>query len=901
MFTPILATKLYIPPHRPNVVSRPRLIQRLNEGLGQGPGRKLTLVSAPAGFGKTTLVSEWIAGSDRPAAWLSLDEEHNAPSRFLAYLVAALQTIAPGIGDGVRSTLQAPQPPPIETMLTALINDITTLPDNFSLVLDDYHVIEAPAVDAALAFLLKHMPPQMHLVIATREDPQLPLAHLRARGQLTELRAADLRFTSTEAAEFLNHVMGRSLSANDIAALETRTEGWIAGLHLAAISMRGYDDAASFIQSFTGSHRFVLDYLVEEVLHQQPESVQSFLLQTSILDRLCGPLCDAVTMDPSASGQETLEYLERANLFIVPLDNERRWYRYHHLFASFLRQRQRLQGTDVAELHIRASQWCEENGLEIKAFHHAVAANDVDRAARLVEGGGAPHSSPGKRSLPLQFRGAVAPVLHWLQSLPKAVLDARPALWVMYASALSMTGQLTGVEEKLQAAEAALSDAAEPAAAADAKTRNLIGHIAAIRALLAAGQRQVDAIIAQSRRALDYLHPDNLAVRTATTWKLGIAYQMQGDRAAARQAYTEAIATSQASGNTIINLAATIGLGNVQESQNQLHLAVETYRRVLHLAGDPPQPSACLAHLGLARICYEWNDLDAAQEHAQQSLQLARQMKSPDELVTCEIFLARLSQAQGDVAGAVAQLAKADQLARQHKLGHQMPEIADAQIRQLLHQSNLAAAADLAEQHDLGADATKPLGQARVDLARGEPAAALAVLTPWRQRAAARDWRDEVLKVMVLQAIALRVQGEADEAVHLLGNALAMAHPGGFIRTFVDEGPPMAQLLSEAAVRGIMPDYTAKLIAAFEAETQRDIGKSPPPPSPASQPLIEPLTPRELEVLQLIAEGLSNREIGERLFIALSTVKGHNQSIYGKLEVHRRTEAVARARELGLL
>ena len=349
--------------------------------------------------------------------------------------------------------LQSPQPPPTESILTALLNEITAIPDNFILVLDDYHVIDAKPVDEALTFLLEHLPPQMHLVIATREDPHLPLARLRARGQLTELRAADLRFTPAEAAEFLNQVMGLNLSAEDIAALETRTEGWIAGLQLAAISMQGHQDAASFIKSFTGSHHFVLDYLVEEVLQQQPESVQTFLLRTSILDRLCGPLCDAVLLDPSASGQETLEYLERANLFIVPLDNERRWYRYHHLFADLLRQRLHQsaasstgdEGKGVAELHSRASQWYEDNGLEIEAFHHAAAANDVERAERLIEGKG----------MPLHFRGAVAPVLDWLESLPTTVLDARPSLWVTYASVSLVAGQTTGVEEKLQAAEAA--------------------------------------------------------------------------------------------------------------------------------------------------------------------------------------------------------------------------------------------------------------------------------------------------------------------------------------------------------------------------------------------------------------------------------------------------------------
>ena len=494
----------------------------------------LTLISAPAGFGKTTLVSEWVAGCERPVAWLSLDEGDNDPTRFLTYLIAALQTIAANIGKGVLGMLQSPQPPPTELILTTLLNEITTIPDSFILVLDDYHVIDSKPVDQALTFLLEHLPPQMHLVIATREDPHLPLARLRARGQLTELRAADLRFTPAEAAEFLNRMMGLNLSVEDIAALETRTEGWIAGLQLAAISMQGHQDATSFIQSFTGSHHFVLDYLIEEVLQQQSESVQTFLLRTSILDRLCGPLCDAVLGSPSASGQETLEYLEHANLFIVPLDNERRWYRYHHLFADLLRQRLH-QSTasstgdeegSVAELHIRASAWYEDNGLEIEAFYHAAAANDVERAARLVEGKG----------MPLHYRGVVGPVLHWLESLPTMVLDARPSLWVMYASLLLFNGQSTGIEQKLQAAEASLQSTE-----LDNRTQDLVGQIASMRAVLAVPSNQIETIIAQSRRALEFLHPDNLPVRTTTTWALGRAYELQGNRAAASQAYTEAI------------------------------------------------------------------------------------------------------------------------------------------------------------------------------------------------------------------------------------------------------------------------------------------------------------------------------------------------------------------------
>jgi len=909
MSTPILATKLYIPPPRPKLVLRPRLTERLNEGLH----RKLTLISAPAGFGKTTLIAEWgmrIAESTDPHSkiqspklcWLSLDESDNEPTRFLSYFIAALQTIDANIASGALGALQSPQPPPTEAILTTLINEIAALPDNpstgsrqsFILVLDDYHIIDSPPVDNALTFLIEHLPPQMHLVITTRDDPNLPLARLRARGQLTELRAADLRFTSAEAAEFLNQVMGLNLSAENIAALERRTEGWIAGLQLAAISMQGHEDATGLIKAFTGSHRFVLDYLIEEVLNQQSENIQAFLLRTSILDRLCGPLCDAVLLAPSGSGQETLKYLEQANLFIVPLDNERRWYRYHHLFADLLRQRLQEStasstGDEMAEYHSRASVWYEENGLEIEAFHHAAAANDVERAARLVEGEG----------MPLHFRGVAAPVLNWLASLPTTVLDARPSLWVTYASALLFVGQHTAVEEKLQAAEAALQDT-QP----DDRTQDIVGRIASMRATLAVVQNDVETIIAQSRRALTYLHPDNLPVRTAATWTLGYAYQLQGDRAAASRAYTEVISIGQSFGDSIYTIAATISQGQLQEADNQLSLAARTYRRVLQLAGDPPQPIACEAYLGLARIYYQWNDLDTAQLYGDQCAQLTRQMEGVDTFASCEVFLAGLKLAQGDAPGAAAVLDKAEAFVRQHNFMFRMADVAAAQVLILIHQdnlnqgnlnrNNLAVAAHLAETHEL------PMSQARVHLAQGDASAAVAMLEPLRQQAEAKGWADEVLKVLVLQAVAHHAYGEKEQAL-VLGEALTLAEPGGFIRTFVDEGPPMAQLLSEAAARGVMPGYVGKLLAAFEAEEQASVDISTPPLAPPSSPLIEPLSERELEVLQLVAQGLSNREICERLFLALSTVKGHNRNIYGKLQVQRRTEAVARARKLGLL
>ena len=419
MSEPLLLTKLYVPPPRPKIVLRPRLIERLNEGLSAG--RKLTLISAPAGFGKTTLVSEWVAGCERPVAWLSLDEGDNDPTRFLTYLVAALQTIAANIGEGVLGMLQSPQPPPIESILTALLNEITTIPDNFVLVLDDYHVIDSKPVDEALTFLLEHLPPQMHLVIATREDPPLPLARLRARGQLTELRAADLRFTPAEAAEFLNQVMGLNLSAEDIAALETRTEGWIAGLQLAALSMQGHQDTASFIKSFTGSHHFVLDYLIEEVLQQQSESVQTFLLRTSILDRMCGPLCDAVLVLLLLPGRKPW------NISNAPTCSLSLWIT-SGVGTAITISLPNCCGSGCTKAHLQGmkrevwpntisvpAEWYEDNGLEIEAFQHAAAANDIERAERLIEGDG----------IPLHFQGAVAAILDWLASLPKTVMDCQ--------------------------------------------------------------------------------------------------------------------------------------------------------------------------------------------------------------------------------------------------------------------------------------------------------------------------------------------------------------------------------------------------------------------------------------------------------------------------------------------
>lgn len=867
MMMPLLTTKLYIPALRPMLVLRPRLIEQLNKGIN----RKLTLISAPAGFGKTTLVCEWIADYGRPVAWLSLDENDNEPTRFLTYIIATLQTIKPDIGDNLLGVLQSPQAPPIETILTSLLNEMTTIPDNFILVLDDYHLVESPSIDKVLSFLLKNLPPQIHLVIITREDPNLPLARLRAQGQLTELRVADLRFTPDEVAEFLNQVMSLNLAPEDVEALETRTEGWIVGLQLAAISMQGHQDTISFIKSFAGSHHFVLDYLLEEVLNQQSEDIQAFLLHTSILNRLCGSLCDAMLVDSGDSGQATLEYLERANLFLIPLDNERRWYRYHHLFRDLLRQRLDQTSIDVTELHHRASQWYEDNGFAIEAFQHAIAGHDIDRAELLLEGD----------DIPLLFHGQVAPILAWLNSLPTTVLDARPALWIWSAHASAYLGEATGIEQKLKIAETILGDDSS-----DFRNRNRIGHIATIRAMLGVPHNQIDVIFHQSQRALDYLHPDNLHLRTSAMWTLGYAYQVQGNRPAAIQTFSEAISTSNASGNFMNLLAATSCLGNVQESENMLDLATESYQQVIDLVGDPPLPYACESFLGLARIAYERNDLHTAEQYAQQSVDLAQQIENVDTPALGCMTLARIKFIQGDVAGALNLLATAEQIIRQQNFEHQFANLTEMQVWVALHQGDLNRASHLVNQYDI------PISQARVYLAQDNPSSALTVLQPYRKQMDAKGWQDEQLRAMLLEIIVLDRLNRREDALQLLSDALLQAQSAGLIRSFLDEGEAMLELLSVAQTQDMMSDYVGTLLA-----TQSQSGVK----VTADQPLIEPLSDRELEILHLIAEGLSNREISERLFLALDTIKGHNRRIFGKLHVKRRTEAVAIARELGLI
>jgi LuxR family maltose regulon positive regulatory protein len=887
MSVPILATKLYIPPPRPKVVLRPRLIERLNEGLHG----KLTLISAAAGFGKTTLVSEWVARCQRPAAWLSLDEGDSDPIRFLTYLVAALQTIMANIGEGVLGVLQAPQPPPIESILVTLLNEIATIPDNFVLVLDDYHVMDAKSIDNALTFLLEHLPPPMHLVIATREDPHLPLARLRSRGQLTELRAADLRFTPTEAAEFLSQVMGLNLSPEDIAALETRTEGWIVGLQLAAISMRGHEDTTSFINSFTGSHHFVLDYLVEEVLQQQSESIQTFLLRTSILDRLCGPLCDAVLGSPSASGQETLEYLERTNLFIVPLDSERRWYRYHHLFGDLLRQRLG-KPKEFAEFNLRASQWHEENGDLGAAFHHAIAAGDSVRAAGLAEA--------AWRGMEESFQTAA--LRGWVKKLPEEVIRVRPVLCTLLGRAFADAGEPEASELRLQDAERCLdgSDLAN-----EAQLKPLPAMIALIRAYNAQVQGNLATTVKYAEQAIQLIPENDSYRRSQAAITLELTHWASGNLESAIRGLGDWMESMTQLGNHVFVVASAFAVADLLVGLGRLSEAERTYQDALQLAaqhGPEAEHITAHHHLGLSMIYRQRGDDTLAAHHLKRAAELGLQTTLVDWLHRWHVAQAQLKEAAGDLETALALLDEAKRVYVQSEVPDLRP-IAALKARIYLKQGRPDKARAWAAERGLSlADEVSYLHEfEHLTLARLEIANPLvnALLARLLQAAEAQKRRGSALDILLVQALAHEAQGNRPQALAALKRALSLAEPEGYVRIFVDEGEAMRLLIEKQSRNRDHPlsGYADKLLAAF----------AQPVAAPKSaiihqkSDMIEPLSERELEVLKLLRSELSGPEIAQQLIVSLNTLRTHTNHIFNKLGVNNRRAAVLRAEELDLL
>jgi len=888
----LLLTKLHIPPPRPCLVQRPRLTEKLSAGLKMGC--KLTLISAPAGFGKTTLVSEWIAGCKRPVAWLSLDEGDNDVAQFITYLIAALQTIKAGIGEGLLMALQSPQSPQTESILTALLNEIAVIPENSLLVLDDYHLVDSQPVDHALAFIVERQPPQMHLVITTREDPSLPLARLRVRGQLTELRAADLRFAPAEAAEFLNRVMGLNLSAENIAALDKRTEGWIAGLQLAALSMQGHRDTASFIKSFTGSHHFVLDYLIEEVFQQQSESIQAFLLRTSILDRMCGSLCDAVLRDSSVPAQETLERLEHANLFIVPLDSERGWYRYHHLFGDLLRQRlgKYLSQTEIAELHLRASEWHERNGAMPDAFHHAHAAGDFERAARLAE--------TAWQGMERNFQTLAW--LGWVKQLPNAIVCSRPRLCLQLGSAFMDAGEPETSETYLQNAESALAGVTD-----QAEAKSLLGNIALIRASNAQNQGNLAETVKYAQLSLQLIPENDFYLRAQAVITLELTHWATGNLEASLRAMYAWKEDMQRSGNQVFIIASAFAVADMQVILGRLGEAEETLRQAIQQAealGREAETITAHHHLGLALLYHEKGDEAAVTQHLQTAADLGKHTTLVDWSHRWNLAQARLKESAGEWDASLDLLDEARRGYVKTAIPMLQPiEACKARIH--LKQGRLDMAQAWARGRGLSVkDEASYLGEyehltlARIHLAERSFEGVHPLLERLLALAESQKRTGSVIEILITQALLCHAQREQSPTA--LERALTLAEPEGYLRIFVDEGESMRVLL-ENYLSNRDSRYVKKILSAFpQPQSKIQNRKHLHLAQVQVSEIVEPLSEREIEVLKLLRSELSGPEIAERLIVSLNTLRTHTKNIFNKLGVNNRRAAIRRAEELDL-
>ena len=910
MVASVLATKLYIPSRHRHVVVRTRLIERISRDLAQGS--KLTLISAPAGFGKTTLAAEWVAGCGRQVAWLSLDEGDSDPIRFLTYVVTSLRTVLPTVGETVLDALNASQssPPPIESILFTLLNEISSIPDQITLVFDDYHIIDSSSVDNALTYFIEHMPPQMHLVMTTREDPALPIPRLRARNQLTELRVADLRFTPAEAAEFLKQVMDVALSTEDVAALESRTEGWIAGLQLAALSMKGNQDVSAFIQAFAGDHRYIADYLVEEVLQRQPEQIRSFLVQTSILDRLNGPLCDAVTGQPG--GKAMLETLERGNFFIIPLDDKRHWYRYHHLFADVLRMHLIGEQPDqVSILHRRASEWYEQNGATADAIRHSLAGKDFERAADLID-----------RAMPeMQRNRQEAMLLSWLQALPEELFRNRPMLSIHYAGTLLQNGQFEGVENRLRYAERWLDMPADlreqPVFVDEEGFQRLPALIAQYHAAIALARGDIANTMKYSSQVLSLAREEDYLLSGAASSMLGLASWTSGDLETAYRTYADGMAYLQRMGYISDVIGGSVTLADIRITQGRLREAMSIYEHGLQLAiaqdGHFLRGAADM-HVGMSEIYLERNELGTATRHLLKSKELGDLNGLPKNPYRWRVAMARLRQAQGDLTGAVELLDEAEPLYNADFSPDVRP-VAALKTRVWIAQGKLGEALTWARERELSAHDNlsylrefEHITLARLLLAtykadHGDRLILYAIELLERLLAAAEEGGriGSTIEVLILQALAHQMTDNLPAACALIERALTLAEPEGYFRIFLDEGADIAPLLLEVARRGIMSSFTGNLLATIGTKEQGRPETLPSLAQSRSQTLVEPLSQRELEILRLLQTELSVPEIAGELMVAASTVRSHTKSIYSKLDVNNRRAAVKRASELNLI
>jgi LuxR family maltose regulon positive regulatory protein len=904
----LLTAKLYVPPPRPNRVARERLASCLDDATGG----MLALVSAPAGFGKSTLLSDWVHGRQRPVAWVSLDRGDNDPVRFLGYLVTALRAVHSGLGEEALAVLRAPAPPDPAAVLTGLLNEILALPEDVVLILDDYHEIEARPVHDVLQFVLDHLPRRLLLVVATRVDPPLSLSRLRARGQLVELRAADLRFTGGEAATFLNEVMGLSLTSGEIAALDDRTEGWAAGLQMAALSLRGREDSAAFIEHFTGSHRYILDYLTDEVLSRQPAEVRDFLLDTSILERLSGPLCDAVSGRGDSQG--LLEDLESANLFLIPLDDERRWFRWHHLFGTLLaHQLERRSGKEgVAERHRRACAWYAAHGFPEDALEHALAAGDLDRATGLVEA----------HALPRLIRGDARSVLRWISALPPERVAGSSWLSIVLAWTLISGLRIHLAEARIRDAELALAKGGTGRGADGGPADpELLGHIDVLRGVVLNTDGRPHEALERFRSALERLTPESFG-RGAALLQLGISRLILQDLEGAERHLHESLSFALRHGHLLGVLISQWYLGRIAWMRGRLRTAVSLYEDGIRMAGQEggrPGMGAYMFFSGLSEVRWEMNELSAAEDLATQAMDQGRRAGLGPNTIPALLVLARLRMARDDFDGARHAIADTAEL-----MGHAIPP-----FWEVLHDAYLALfrlARTRRAGETLAADEALRWAHSWSLLPEGEPSGSRLVmpspfyelvnLTALRSLLAAGRIEDGLRRLALLRerhavagfglfevecrALEARIrlqQGDEKGASETLARALVLAEPEGTVRIFLEEGPELIPLLEKAVARGESPAFARRLLAAFGSPAAAPPVQRPAPAPAASEALSE----REVEVLRLIAGGLSNSEVGRKLFIAPSTVKKHLENVYGKLAVRNRTEAVTRAREMGLM
>jgi len=905
-----LATKLFIPPPMLKQVVRPHLLTRLTAGV-RGP---LTLVTAPAGWGKTTLLSMWQAdpsSNSSAVAWVSLDEGDNDPVRFWTYVITALNTLYINVGDTALAMLNSPQPPAMVSVLSPLLNALADNSMDAVLILDDYHMIEAQSIHQSLTFLLNHLPPCLHLLLATRADPPLPLARLRGRGQLTELHTADLRFTAEEATAFLTEVMALPLPAEHIIELEKRTEGWIAGLHLAALAMRDRADPLSFIATFTGSNRYVADYLVEEVFLQQSQDVQRFLSQTCLLDRLSGPLCDAI--QGSDGSQAMLEALERANLFVVSLDDERGWYRYHHLFADVLRNRLRqTQAELLPKLHRRASAWYQQHSLPIEAVHHALAVPDFECAADLVE----------QYSIGVFGWGQAHTVLGWLKSLPEALVRTRPFLCVIHAVMLTVTSQLEAAEARLQDAERRLEVDDTPLE----QSRTIQGQVAVVRGNIVRFTGDVARHVAFVHRALALLPETDLLWRVAALMYAADAFMASGDvTAASEDLLATVVAGARSSGHAFLLLISLDRQARFSILQGKLPQAESIYRQASQAIREEViqvLPGGPAYYFSLGNLVREGNRLEEAEQLVFQGMELLSGplMASGDDVLLGYTALALLQQARGDYSRARSTLDTFMQIASQRRFVPWLVSYAQALRAQIeLTGGNLPAASRWAEQCGLSLQDDQPsylreqeyLTLVRVLIAQQrEPqtrqdashtqsmlAQALLLLERLCEQAESNARVSSVIEMLILQALTLQAQGKHANALKALERALLLAEPAGYMRLFLDEGAPLVALLRRASTHGIAPNYLPRLLAVANEQVEEGHRQQD---SPADS-LVEPLTPREREVLALLMQGASNRQMAHDLVLSMGTIKKYVYSICGKLGVQNRTQAVIKANMLNLL